>query len=98
MTNVKSVFGEYAFRKLYEVNGTKYPINKCLFEVWSVSVTRFSMDEILNSKDQIVDRFVEVMNLDTDFNKAISQGTGSIQNVYKRFDTVEALLNEVKAR
>jgi len=98
MTKVKSVFGEYAFRKLYEVNGTKYPINKSLFEVWSVSVARFSIDELLNSKDQIVGRFVEVMNLDTDFNKAISQGTGSIQNVYKRFGTVEALLNEVIAR
>ena len=81
-----------------KVNGTKYPINKSLFEVWSVSVARFSIDELLNSKDQIVGRFVEVMNLDTDFNKAISQGTGSIQNVYKRFGTVEALLNEVIAR
>ena len=95
MVKAKKVFGEYAFRKLYEVNGAKYPINKSLFEVWSVSLTRYSLAQLQNYKEQILEKFVDLMNTNSDFNKAISQGTGSIQNVFKRFNAINELLQEV---
>ena len=95
MIKAKKVFKDYAFRKLYELNGAKYPINKSLFEVWSVALTRYSTDMLMKHKDHIIEGFIDIMNFDSEFNKAISQGTGSIQNVYKRFSTIEVMLKEV---
>jgi hypothetical protein len=95
MRKAEAVFGDYAFRKIYEVDGKRYPINKSLFEAWSVALTAYSQRTLLKHKDKIVAGFVRVMNEDSDFGKAISQGTGSIANVHKRFQTIEDLLARI---
>lgn len=95
MTKAQMVFGDYAFRKLYSLDGGKQPINKSLFEVWAVLLTRYNQDKLVARKDDILREFVTVMNEDADFAKAISQSTGSVKNVHKRFCTIEALLARV---
>jgi hypothetical protein len=95
MCKAEAVFGEYAFRKMYEIGGRRYPINKSLFEVWSVGLTKYHRQALIACKDEIVKQFIEIMNTDSDFSRAISQGTGSITNVKKRFSTVESLLAKV---
>ncbi len=95
MRKAEAVFGSYAFRKQYEVRGKKAPINKSLFEVWSVSLAKYSMEDLTKHKDEILAEFIKVMNTDFHFGKVISQGTGSVTSVKKRFRTVEELLQRI---
>ena len=97
LNRARTVFGPYAFRKMYEVDGKRYPINKSLFEVWAVNLLNYDLDQLNKRKDAIIGEFVRIMNEDNDFNKAISTSTGSIKNVHKRFSTIEALLSNVMA-
>ena len=97
LNRARAVFGNYAFRKMYEVDGKRYPINKSLFEVWAATLLKYDLNRLTERKDAIVDAFVRVMNEDDDFNKAISTSTGSIKSVHKRFSTIEALLADVMA-
>jgi hypothetical protein len=95
LNRARSVFDDYAFRKMYEVGGQRYPINKALFETWSVALMNYDLDRLGERKDDIVRAFVRVMNEDEEFNKAISHSTGSVKNVHKRFGTIENLLTGV---
>ncbi|MCB9108008.1 MAG: DUF262 domain-containing protein [Anaerolineales bacterium] len=97
LNRARAVFGPYAFRKIYEVDGKRYPINKSLFEVWAVTLLNHDPDRLTERKDEIIRRFVQIMNEDDEFNKAISTSTGSIKSVHKRFSAIEALLAEVMA-
>ncbi len=95
MTKAEAVFGEYAFRKMYDVGGKRFPINKALFEVWSVSLLKYPAKQLIKHKKEIIDEFVELMNKDKKFENVISQGTGSIASVKKRFSTIENLLKRI---
>jgi len=95
MRKAQAVFGPYAFRKIYEVNGKRAPINKSLFEVWSVCLAKYSLQELATHKDAIVNEFVKVMNRDSNFSRVISQGTGGVKSVLTRFQTVAELLKRV---
>lgn len=100
MIRVKKLFGEYAFRKRYEVNPDKKGrINKALFEVWSVSLAKLSKEEfnsISGKKDFLNKDFVEIMKNDKEFEKSISTSTGDPKNVKKRFETILSLLEKYK--
>ncbi len=95
ITKAQMVFGDYAFRKLYHLDGGKQPINKSLFEVWSVLLARYEQDKPVAHKADILREFMTIMNEDADFARAISQSTGSVKNVHKRFSVIEALLARV---
>lgn len=89
------IFGRYAFRKMYQRNGRRTQINKPLFEAWSVLLQPRSLPVLEGQRDRIIDAFIEQMNSNVAFNKAISYGTGSPGAVQERFQTIEKLLNEV---
>ncbi len=95
MDKAEAVFGQHAFRKMYEVEGRRLPINKSLFEVWSVSLIKYSLKQLTDHKDQIIKEFVKIMNEDNEFVKSISQGTGGVTTVRKRFCTIQDLLTRV---
>ncbi len=95
MHKAEAVFGDYAFRKIYQRGGQKYPINKALFEAWSVSLMKYDMKELKIRKNEIIENFAEVLNTDAEFGKSISQGTGSVNKVKKRFSTIENLLSRI---
>lgn len=95
------IFERDAFRKRYKPSGGRYPINKALFESWSVNLSQLS-DEQLNQlserRDFVRDKFIELMNNRRDnpyFDTAISQGTGDIAKVKRRFGAIEQLIKEV---
>lgn len=48
MVKAESLFGIYAFRKIYEIGGKRSPISKALFEVWSVSLTKYPLRELVD--------------------------------------------------
>lgn len=98
MTAAYDIFGRDAFRKRYTFNGSRYPINKALFESWSVSLGRLNDEQLQILKersDLLKKKFVGTMLNDHAFEIAISQGTGDINKVKRRFSTVERLIQEV---
>jgi hypothetical protein len=74
MNAASIIFGKDAFRKRYRIGVPRYPINKALFESWSVNLSQLSDEEInllATRKDDLISAFIELMN-DRDFDRAIS--------------------------
>jgi len=96
MKAARDIFGNNAFRKYY--GGTyRYPINKALFETWSVNLNRFSDDqlrELVKRKDELKKAFSKLMG-DSSFEGSISQGTGDISKLKTRFSEIEKLIQGV---
>ena len=92
------IFGRKAFRKLYDRNDTnRRPVSKALFDAWSVELAGCSPQEInrlVEKREQIIDRFIELMNADSEFDRAISYSTGTPQRVKKRFHEIAQLVTK----
>ncbi len=94
-----AIFGTDAFRKRYKIGASRFPINKALFESWSVNLGQLSEEQIhilIERKNMLQERFIDLMNT-RDFNEAISQGTSDIKKVHNRFKLVQQLIEEVLA-
>jgi len=93
-----SIFGKKAFRKIYDRQETKqYPINKALFEVWSVLFSKLSEQErfkLLTKKEDLFDDFLGIMNENEDFVGAISSQTDNKNKIILRFSTIEGLIRK----
>jgi paraquat-inducible protein B len=94
MDKAEAIFGRHAFRKIESREGYRFPINKALFEVWSVSLMDHSKPTLVKAKEAIMDRYISLLRTDYQFLKSISQATGSIASVQRRFATIETLLAE----
>jgi hypothetical protein len=94
VSKVKSIFRNYAFRKFYERGGRRGPINKALFEVWTVCVHAYDNEILMRQREVIIDGFLDLMNTDVEFNKSITSGTGSFRAVKTRFERISKLLSE----
>jgi len=89
------IFGEKAFRKLSKANDRSYPLNKALFEAWSVSLSNLSdqeMVELRNRKEKLIDKFRDRIDNDGAFRQSISQASDKVEC---RFRTIEELIREV---
>lgn len=65
-----AIFSRWAFRKVYNITARRKPINKALFEVWSVELAKLSDEErklALKRKKAIFNGFVKLMNEDVFF-------------------------------
>ena len=88
------IFDEHAFRKVGR-DGRRRPINRALFETWSVELARRSESEIetlWNRRKQLMDAFISRLEDDVEFERSISVGTGSHLRVKRRFSTVRELV------
>lgn len=91
------IFGHDAFRKRYDEEHGRKPVNKSLFEAWSVNLDALSdeqIDIVVSRASDVKKRFIALMN-NRDFDQAVSQGTGDISKVLRRFGAIEELLLEV---
>jgi len=91
------IFGVDAFRKRYSRAAARYPINKALFESWSVNLSQLSSEQLQLLKereDVLIEKFIQLMN-DREFDTAVSQGTGDINKVHRRFSSITRLIEEV---
>jgi hypothetical protein len=95
----RDIFGKYAFRKQYVKNAWRNPINKALFETWTVNLS--SLDEnqlkkLAEKRDELIERFISLMkDSNIGFDSAISQGTGNVAKVHLRFSKISELIKEV---
>lgn len=94
METAKKVFGKYAFRKMYVIGAYRYPINKSLFEAWSVCLEKFEESALLPRGEKIVERFIHAMNTDTDYERSVTQGTGGVSRVHMRFNKTMEIIRE----
>lgn len=97
MQRAVKIFGDDAFRKRYYRNAGRSPINKALFETWAVNLGKLKKDEfekLLPEKEKLIDKFIDLMK-QSDFDNAISQGTGDRNKVKIRFGRIEQIIKEI---
>ena len=88
-----AVFGNDAFRKRYSWDSARLPINKALFEAVSVNIALMDADQTLNligKSPSVREEFIALCS-DRSFDAAISQGTGDVTKVKRRFEMVKTL-------
>jgi hypothetical protein len=91
------IFGTDAFRKRYKAEASRYPINKALFESWSVNLGQLTEEQLsllIARRDLLKERFIDLMS-NREFDNAISQGTGDTKKVQCRFSFIEWIVKEV---
>lgn len=92
------LFGDYSFRKRYRVDDTRKPINKALFEAWSVNLARVedkNIQKLIDNKEIITNMFINLLNSNVDFEKAITSSTGDRGRVNRRFAEIEKLISNI---
>ncbi len=92
------IFGKWAFRKADLYPQKRKPINKALFEVWSVNLAKLTQDErqiVLSKKEELISNFVKLMKTDAKFLRSITAGTGGKSEVVERFSKIKMLLNQI---
>jgi Protein of unknown function DUF262 len=89
------IFGKNAFRKISQHQTKMFPINKALFEVWSVNLSLLSdeqLDILKQQKEQLIEKFRNYVDTDRDFLTSISQAAEKIEY---RFMIIEQIIQEV---
>lgn len=92
------IFGKWAFRKADLYPEKRKPINKALFEVWSVNLAKLNNEErsiVLLKKEMLMNDFVDLMKNDEKFKRAITSGTGGKLEVIERFGKIKKLINQL---
>jgi len=103
MNAAYNIFDKDAFRKRYKHDASRSPLNKALFESWSVNLSKLSDEQInilIERKEKLKESFIQLMNdreEEPRFDSAVSQGTGDIRKVKRRFSAIEKLIQEVLA-
>jgi hypothetical protein len=92
MQKANAVFGKYAFRKIYENDDYKRPINKSLFETLGYSLSAYTLDELKKCKNNIVNNLKYDLTYDLKLESSISRATNNIENVKYRFEKIQNVL------
>lgn len=99
MIAARNILGDKAFRKISKQNPRKkYPLNKALFEAFSVNLSKLTEPEIqlLKARKQdLIESFINRLEADKEFDRSISESTSKVINVKYRFSTIENLIKEV---
>lgn len=94
MQKAKAVFGKYAFRKIYENDNYKRPINKSLFETFGYALDEYDISILEKFKNKIVDNLKYYLTNDIKLESSISRATNNIGNVKYRFEKIENILKD----
>lgn len=94
MKKAQEVFGKYAFRKIYENDSYRRPINKSLFETFGYALDKYDISILKQYKQNIVDNLKHDLTYDIVLESSISRATNNIENVKYRFKKVETLLED----
>ena len=98
MVTAQAIFGDRAFRKWYSQGERRKPLNKALFDTWSVALAQLTAQEIsilIDRKEVLYNEFLAILRSSEEFNEAISTGTGDKSRVNTRFKTITNLIKKV---
>ena len=97
MKLAKTVFADRAFRKTDKNSDKKKPLNKALFEAWSVALAKLSASDreaIEKRKGILLEKSLALINDDLHFWDSITASTGDRSKVSYRFSSVEKIIQE----
>ena len=94
MRNNYHVFGKQAFRKPKRIDGGRSIINIALFDVYSVLMTKFSEDFVIEHHDSFLHYF-EQLQQDQEFVNAITISTNDVRNVVTRFEKIDKVHDDL---
>jgi hypothetical protein len=100
MVCASSIFLDDAFRKRYEPDAKRNPINKALFDAWSVLLGALPPSDAVRLAEcgaRLREGFRNALKLDRLFDQAVTQGTGDPKKVVKRFEVIEGLIRTTLA-
>ncbi len=92
------VLGQFAFRKYYGKGNRLSPINKALFEVWSVEFAKLSEAQIAllsERRSLLLDTLAKLMQGNEEFIAAVSVGTNDSTKVRYRFLEIKKLIQGI---
>ena len=91
MTAAFDIFGEDAFRKRSQASDKRRPVNRALFESWGVNLACCTPEQInilVRNRGEIKDKFISLIQDDSDFDRAISYATHTPRRVRNRFHSI----------
>jgi len=97
MKLAKMIFDNWAFRKSDKYPDKRKPINKALFEVWSVLLAKLdesNREKLERKKDILFEKSVSLTKEDTTFFSSITTSTGNKSCVIDRFTKIENIIKE----
>ena len=89
------IFDRFAFRKILDYD-KKRPVNKALFEVWTVKLATYSdkhLETLIDRRDKILDKFMKLCTWNKDFDNSLK--SAKVGAVRKRFEWIGNLIEEV---
>ena len=86
LTLAREVFGEYAFRKWPTGLDRLAPINRALFETWTVELARTDQAVVRENAEKVKYFARQGMASDTKYIESISSATGDVRSVQIRFE------------
>lgn len=96
MCLAEEIFGKWSFRKVFKKDDKRlYPINKALFEVWSVLFAKLSdieRQKIIGVKESVFNDYIQLLNEDDNFVSAVTSQTDNKNKIIYRFSKIEQLL------
>lgn len=95
MRYARAIFLDDAFRKRYERDAKRNPLNKALFDAWSTRLGALPASDalrLIERSELLVERFRDALKSDRMFDQAVTQGTGDPRKVVKRFEVIERLI------
>lgn len=97
MTLAKTIFDNWAFRKSDKYPDKRKPINKALFEVWSVLLAKLddaNREKLEYNKNVLFEKSVALTKNDTVFFDSITTSTSNKSCVIDRFTKVDRIIKE----
>ena len=98
MRAAERIFGNDAFRKRSRQDDARNPVSMPLFEAWSVQLARCSpeqIDRLVARREEVRNRFMTLVNENSEFYNAISYSTGMPQRIQRRFAAIKDLVQEL---
>jgi len=95
LNTCNAIFGNDAFRKRLNKDDKQKPINKALFEVLTVSLSKIDdtlINKLIEKKEDVKNKFIELCN-HIDFWNSITTGTAEKNKVITRFEKVATFIN-----
>ena len=92
LTLAHEVFGQHAFRKWPTGNDRLAPINRALFETWTVELARADRTVVRKNAEKIKDSARRGMASDTGYIQSVSSGTGDVRSVQRRFKKTQSFI------
>ena len=89
----KSVFGSHAFRKWPIGTTARNPINRALFESWSVVLAEASEAAVMADRVRIRKDARDAMTRSTQYREAITSSTGDPARVAHRFEVARSIID-----